>query len=193
MFGSLYTLHQIDRLRLIGIGALRRRNRLSGNGSRDCPREVEAQFTEGDTQTVDDDAAYSQEPDDDEHGFGEMSRVCALDAIDGDVSKELAGYVEVEDGAYADGSKEAHEKGLSGFLDLVDFLVEEEDGREAAEEQDQDAEGDQAVDGNGVVVDELIPRGYGSEPDEDGYVEQHVYCWLKRVIQCFKTEPVTVY
>lgn len=60
----------------------------------------------------------------------------------------------------------------------------------ATEEKYQDSEENEAVDGDYVVVRELGPWTDGSEPDEDGDVEQHVNGGLKGVVHCFEAEPV---
>lgn len=65
------------------------------------------------------------------------------------------------------------------------------DDGDAADEEDENAEENEAVDGNDVVVEETSPRADGAEPHEHREVEKHIDGWLERVVEGFETEPVT--
>lgn len=81
--------------------------------------------------------------------------------------QKLRSNIQIEDRADTNGAKEADIDSLSGFFNLVDFLVHGENDWGATEEQDEDSEGDETVDGDYVVVDEFVPGADGAEPDED--------------------------
>ena len=66
----------------------------------------------------------------------------------------------------------------------------EDDGK-AAEYKDEDANKDESVDGNDIVVGEAIPRTYSTVPGEDRYIKEHVDRGLEGVILCFEAEPIT--
>lgn len=57
------------------------------------------------------------------------------------------------------------------MLDLVDVLVHCENDRHAADQKDQNAQEDESIDGDNVVVQESGPWAYGAEPHEDCQVE----------------------
>lgn len=100
-----------------------------GEGARD----ENAELAHGDGEAVDDDAADHEEPDHDVHDFLQVRGVGALGAIfDGDFLQEVDADVEVEDGADADGPKEADEKRLAELLDLVNVLMHGHNYRETA-------------------------------------------------------------
>lgn len=64
------------------------------------------------------------------------------------------------------------------------------DPGQPTEEQHQDAESHEAVDGNHIIGEELVPGAHGAVPHENGHVEKHVNCWLEGVIQCLEAEPI---
>ncbi len=66
-----------------------------------------------------------------------------------------------------------------------------EDNGKSAEYKDEDADKDESVNRNDIVVGKAIPRTYSPVPGEDRYIEEHVNGWLERVIFCFEAEPVT--
>lgn len=65
-----------------------------------------------------------------------------------------------------------------------------EDNGQAAEYEDEDANEDESVDRDDVVVGKAVPRTYSTVPGEDGYSEEHVDSGLEGVIFCFKAEPI---
>jgi len=121
------------------------------------------------------DAADGEEPDDDCDYLGQMLGVGALVTVNGHLVQVVYCDVQVEDRADTDRPEEADEQSLADLLNLVDLLVHREDDWEAPKQEDKDAEEDQTVDGDDVVVGELVPRAYSTEPDENGDVEKHVY------------------
>lgn len=72
------------------------------------------------------DATDDQEPNDDEHGFCESRGVLSLFAFDCNGTEELSAHVEVEDCADSYRTKEPHEQGLPGLVDLRNLLVQGE-------------------------------------------------------------------
>lgn len=65
-----------------------------------------------------------------------------------------------------------------------------EDNRQAAEHKNEDANEDESVEGDYVVVGKAVPRTDSTVPGEDGYIEEHVDSGLEGVIFCFEAEPI---
>lgn len=128
------------------------------------------------------DTADREEPYDDCEDRDQPCGILSDDPVDLYEAEEVETDVQIEHGADADGAEETHEERLLLFFDLPDLPVEGEDDGEAAEEEDQDAEEDEAVDWDDVVVDEGRPGADGAEPHEDREIEEHVYCRLERVV-----------
>lgn len=78
------------------------------------------------------------------------------------------------------------------MLDLMYLRVHGKHDRGTAKEQYQYPEEDEAVYRNHRVVGELVPGADSTEPNEDGYVKQHIKGWLKGVIHGLEAEPVAV-
>lgn len=136
-------------------------------------------------------AADTQKPDNHIHDFAQVFRILTDFTIL--VLKRmqiLKTNVEVEDSANTDGAKEANIEGLPLLLDLVDLLVHAPKNGRTSQEKNQYAEGNKAIDGDDVVVGEVVPGADGTEPDKYGDVEEHVDGWLEGVVHCFKAEPV---
>ena len=73
----------------------------------------------------------------------------------------------------------------------MDTFVHGEDDGKAAEYKDEDADKNESVDRNNIVVGEAIPGTYSTVPGEDGYIKEHVDGGLERIIFCFEAEPIT--
>lgn len=139
------------------------------------------------------DRAYNQEPDDYVHDLGQLQRILAFVTMICDTSSQiLSTDVEIEDGRDTNWTKEAYEPGLFQMLNLVNMLVHGHNNREASEEKNGGPEKDETPDWNDAVVSERMPWAHRSKPDEDTNVQEHVYGWLKRVIECLLSEPVAM-
>lgn len=103
---------------------------------------------------------------------------------------KLGRDVQVKDRRYTHWSKEAHENSLANFFNLRDLLVDGKHPGKSSKEQDQNAEGYQAVQRDHVVCEELVPGAHGAIPHEDGHVEEHVDRGLEGVVEGLKAEPV---
>lgn len=119
-------------------------------------------------------------------------RILSLNTIHRHPSKELHTDIQIKHRTDADRTKEAHKERLLLLLDLLDSPVHGVDDGDTAEKEDEDAEEDEAVDGDDVVVDEGGPGADGAEPHEDGEVEEHVDRRLQGVVEGFEAEPVAV-
>ena len=105
------------------------------------------------------------------------------------VGDKVAGVLDVEDGADADGAKVAHKQGVLPVVnDVGGELVAEADGGDAAEGKDHEAEGEEAADGDagarGVV--ELAPGDDGANVHEAAKVEQHVDARVDLVVAALR-------
>lgn len=107
-----------------------------------------------------------------------------------DFGEEVARVLDVEDCADADGPEVAHEEGFLPRLDRVghDF-VHEHHGGDAAEEQDEEAQGKQASVGDACDVGlvEFVPGEDGADVHEAAEVEEHVDAAVDFVValECF--------
>jgi hypothetical protein len=72
----------------------------------------------------------------------------------------------------------------------MDTFMHRKDDGQAPQQQHQYSERNQLVDGDNGRVGEKVPRAHGTEPDEDGDVEQHVDGGLEGVVHRFEAEPV---
>jgi len=79
---------------------------------------------------MNDDAANTQEPDDDYHNFTQLLSIFALNTIYSDGLEELEAYIQIKDSRHSDRTKEADKDRLSRIFDLVYELVECEYHRE---------------------------------------------------------------
>ena len=122
--------------------------------------------------------------------LGETLYIRALLTLVCDLAQEFTTSIEVKDCRNTHGTEEADEEGLSPFFDLVDMFVHGEDDGQAAEYKDEDADKDESVDGNDVVVGKAIPRTYSAVPGEDGHIEEHIDGRLEGVIFCLEAEPI---
>lgn len=127
-----------------------------------------------DGEAVDDDGEDDEEVDCGREGAQQVVVLLVRLAQLGD---EVARVLDVEDGADADGAEVAHEEGvLPAGDDAGHGLVGEEDGGDAAEQEDHEAEGEEAADGDAgaVGVVEVGPRYHGADVHEAAEVEEHV-------------------
>lgn len=131
-----------------------------------------------------------EEPDDDSDYLRQVSDIRTRFIAFIQRVQEFDRDVEIKDGRYSNGAKEAHEDGLLHLLDLGYEAVDGEDEGQAPQEKNQDAERDEAVDGDHIVVEELVPRDDGAVPHKDGDVQEHVNRWLEGVVFGFQAEPV---
>jgi hypothetical protein len=95
------------------------------------------------------DTADDQEPNHHHHDFAQSHGVFSLVAI---VVEHLRAEVfladvEVEDRGDADGAEKADDDSLTPLLDLVDAIVHKGNNGWPAEEENEDAQRDEAVDG----------------------------------------------
>ena len=123
----LRAFRNIERIRILAA---------RGNSARQRAWDEKAEFTQRNTEAVDDNGADDQEPDDHVHDFDQVRSVFSRLAVDFEFVQELDADIEVESGAYADGAKETNKECLSLLFDLMDLLVHSEDDGRAAEKQD---------------------------------------------------------
>ena len=135
-------------------------------------------------------AADCDKPHDDVNGLRQRGHVRPNLPVHSEGVEELQCDVEVEDGRHADRAEEADKDGMAHLLDLRDVAVGRKHPRQAAEQQDQDAQRDEAVEGHDIVVEEARPGTHGAVPHEDADVEKHVDSWLERVVERLEAEPV---
>jgi hypothetical protein len=81
---------------------------------------------------------------------------------------------------------------LSDLFDLWDIFVYSEHDGNAANKQNQDAKEEKSVDRDYIIVDKFWPGTHRAKPHEDRQVKQHIDSGLKRVVESFQAEPVTV-
>ena len=96
--------------------------------------------------------------------------------------------LDVEHSAGTNGTKVTHKEGLLVVLAHVGHeLVHTEDGGDAAEEEDQEAQADQAspCQASGVGLVELVPRHNGTDVHEAAKVEQDVHARVDLVMARF--------
>ena len=93
--------------------------------------------------------------------------------------------LDVEDGACADGAKVAHEECFFPVdADIWHELVRDEDGGDAPQDDHEDAEAEQAADGDARELRgvELAPGHDGANVHEAAKVEQHVHDGVDLVV-----------
>lgn len=125
------------------------------------------------------DAADDQEPHHDPDGIHDLLCVLAHFPIDCDLLEEFPADRKIEDGANTDWTEESDKGSLCEMLDLVDVLVHCEDDRHTADQEDQNAQENESIDRNDVVVHEGRPRTHGAKPHEHCQVEKHINGWLE--------------
>lgn len=96
--------------------------------------------------------ANHQEPHDDIDGIHDLLGIFSDLAVNCDFPEEFSANRKVEDSADADGSEKSNECCMGHVLDLVDVFMHCEDDWHPAHKQDQNAQENQAVDRNDVVV-----------------------------------------
>lgn len=110
--------------------------------------------------------------------------------------EQMTAVLGVEDGPGANGPKVSHEQGFFPVLDHSRHeLVRQEDGGDAAEDEDHEAEEHQASVGEAgaVGVVELAPGHDGANVHEAAKVEEHVDARVDLVVAAFRLgEVVTV-
>ena len=108
-----------------------------------------------------------------------------------DAEQKVLGDIQIEDSAYADWAKEAHDKRVADVADLRNLFLESDYDWQATKEKNQNTEQNESRAWYDVPRKELFPRTHGAKPHEHSHVEEEVHDRLKGIMLCLLAKPIT--
>ena len=136
--------------------------------------------------------AYGEEPDNDINDLLQMCSIVPGFPIHCNRAESLLGDIQIEDSAHSNRAEETNEQSLLLLLDLWNLPMHGVDYGQTSDQEDENAQGDQSIDGDNIVACEFRPWADGTKPHEDGQIEKHVDGWLQRIVLRFQSKPIAV-
>lgn len=108
-----------------------------------------------------------------------------------DAEQKVLRDIQIENSAYANWAKEAHDKRVADVADLRNLFLESDYDWQATKEKNQNTEQNESRAWYDVPRKELFPWTHGAKPHEHSHVEEEVHDRLKGIMLCLLAKPIT--